>query len=119
MRVAIPVKDGQVFGHFGQAQTFLMIDLTDGKVTHEAEVSAAHTGGHHALIDFLAEQGVTHVVAGNMGQPAHEGLMAKGMEVSLGARGDAHAALEAFQAGTLVGGEPHACDCGHDHDHHH
>lgn len=120
MRVGIPVRHGHIFGHFGQAESFLLVDIEDGAVTKQVEVNASHTGGHGANVTFLAEQGVTHVIALNMGEGAQGRFARLGIPVTAGIKGDPVQAAIQLAAGTLTGSENKGGNCGHhDHGHHH
>lgn len=122
MRVAIPVEGGQIFGHFGQSKRFLLVDVADGKIAGQTEVDASQTGGHAALIPFLAERGVTHVIAGNIGEHARNKFAQLNIPVTAGIQGDPVEAVRMLAAGTLTPGENEGCGCGghgHHHDHEH
>ncbi len=128
MRVGIPVRNGHIFGHFGQANTFLLVDVEDGQVTNQIEVDASHTGGHGANVTFLKEQGITHLIVMNIGPGARGHFNEEGITVISGAKGDPVEAVLALANGTLVDDEKE-CDHGsgghhhhhhgHDHGHHH
>lgn len=122
MRIGIPVSDGQVASHLGHCQRFLIADVEDGKVIREEEVPNPGHGPGGPPPVFLANQGVTQVVA--WGMPPHaQGMFANmGVKVVLGATGDPHQVLSDFLNGTLKltteGLDAGGC-CGHDHDHGH
>jgi len=120
MRIGIPVRNGQVFGHFGQAKTFLLVDIVEGQATAQTLLDATQTGGHSANVSFLAEQGVTHVIAGGMGDGARDRFTQLGIPVFIGAQGDPVEAALALAAGKLEPGDSTGCNCGgHEHHHHH
>lgn len=100
-RIAIPVLDGQVSPHIGRSQTFLIADVTDGQVVNTAELpNPGHgPGGPPPL--FLAKLGVKRVVAWGIPEHARDMLTHLGVEVTLGARGEAKQVLEAYLNGTL------------------
>lgn len=123
MRIAIPVTDGQIPNHLGHCQTFLFVEVENGKVKAEQELpNPGHgPGGPPPL--FVASQKVDQVLA--WGMPPHaQGMFAEaGIKVQLGATGEARQAVRDFLAGTLKlstealdagGGCGHS---GHDHDH--
>lgn len=116
MRVAIPVRDGKIFEHFGQTERFLLVDVADGQIVGQKEVDATHTGGHAALIPFLAQQGATHAIVTNAGQRALDLLAEAGIATTVGIKGDPIDAVKQLIAGTLVPGENLGCGCsGHHH----
>lgn len=114
MRIAIPVKDGSIFGHFGQASTFLLIDLVDGTFRERREVSVPEGTGHGAIADFLATQGVTQVIAGGMGAGMLQRLQGSNIQVVTGASGSPDEALASFAGGTLKSAGASSCE-GHHH----
>ena len=68
-RFAIPVSNGALDPHFGHCQQFELIDVEDRVITGEDTVDAPpHQPG--LLPPWLAERGVTDVIAGGMGQRA-------------------------------------------------
>lgn len=119
MRVGIPVRNGHIFGHFGQAETFLLVDIENGEVVNQLEVDASHTGGHAANVAFLKEQEVTHVIALNIGEGALGRFAGLSIPVTAGVKGDPVEAAIQLAKGTLVAGENKPHHHHHDHDHHH
>lgn len=121
MRVGIPVRNGHIFGHFGQAQTFLLVDIENGEVANQLEVDASDTGGHAANVTFLKEQGVTHVIAMGIGDGALARFAALSIPVTVGVKGDPLEAAVQLAKGTLVsdGSYIHHHHHHHDHDHDH
>jgi len=68
-RIAIPLEDGILCSHFGHCQQFAIIDTDNTSVTGETLVTPPpHEPG--LLPGWLAEKGVTDVIAGGMGQRA-------------------------------------------------
>jgi len=68
-RIAIPLEDGILCSHFGHCQQFAIIDTDNTSVTRETLVTPPpHEPG--LLPGWLAEKGVTDVIAGGMGQRA-------------------------------------------------
>jgi len=71
MRYAIPVSGGMVSPHFGHCEHFALIDVDEDskKISNkELVVSPGHEPG--LLPEWLAEQGVSLVIAGGMGSRA-------------------------------------------------
>ena len=118
MKFAIPVADGKLFGHFGQAPSFALIETDDGtgKILARNDLEAPpHEPG--ALPAWLAELGVDLVMTGGIGPRAVTLLAQSGIKVLPGVPDEAPEALiAAHYAGTLEVG---ANDCHHDHDDHH
>ena len=71
MRYAIPVSGGMVSSHFGHCEQFALIDVdeqTKKILNKELVPSPGHQPG--LLPEWLAEQGVSLVIAGGMGSRA-------------------------------------------------
>ncbi len=68
-RIAIPLEDGILCSHFGHCQQFAIIDTDNGSIKSETLITPPpHEPG--LLPAWLAEKGVTDVIAGGMGQRA-------------------------------------------------
>lgn len=67
--IAVPLENGILCSHFGHCQQFAIIETDNNKVTSEIHVTPPpHEPG--ILPGWLAEKGVTDVIAGGMGQRA-------------------------------------------------
>ena len=101
--VAIAVDEaGQVFGGWGKAPYIAVCRVEDGIVSdwnlHFVDWGTSHDAGghgsHHArIVTFLREHEVTDAMAGHMGEPMQNTLAKLGLRVTLGAEGDAKAAV--------------------------
>jgi len=68
-KVAIPLENGRLCSHFGHCQQFAIIDTENDSISDETLVTPPpHEPG--ILPAWLAEKGVTDVIAGGMGQRA-------------------------------------------------
>ena len=68
-RIAIPLENGILCSHFGHCQQFAIIDTENKSISGESLVAPPpHEPG--LLPAWLAEKGVTDVIAGGMGQRA-------------------------------------------------
>lgn len=129
MKVAIPSKEvgGEhvVDGHFGHCQFFTLFTLNDETkaIEHEERlVPTAECGCKSNLGPQLAEDGVTVMLAGNMGQGAVDMLGRLGIQALRGYDGPVREALASWVAGEAVPASP-ICDhhgdgdgaCGHHH----
>jgi ATP-binding protein involved in chromosome partitioning len=117
MRYALPVTGGRLAAHFGHCEAFAVFDVDDSTreiVAREVVPSPGHQPGF--LPGWLAEQGVSAILAGGMG-PRAVGLFEENrIEVILGAPEDApENILERYLAGTLEAGEN---VCNHEHGDH-
>jgi len=68
-RIAIPLENGILCSHFGHCQQFAIVDTENNLISDEILVTPPpHEPG--LLPAWLAEKGVTDVIAGGMGQRA-------------------------------------------------
>ncbi len=68
-RIAIPLENGILCSHFGHCQQFAIVDAENNSISGETLVKPPpHEPG--LLPAWLAEKGVTDVIAGGMGQRA-------------------------------------------------
>lgn len=111
MRIAIPLAEGKLAMHFGHCQHFAVVDVDDERkmiVNREDIEAPPHQPG--LLPPWLAERGVTMVIAGGMGQRAHGLFAEQGVEVVVGAPAETPEKLVAdYLRGTLATGE-NVCD---------
>jgi len=86
MKFAIPLAEGKLTTHFGHCKSFALLTVNTGETTinQKTEVEAPpHKPG--LLPVWLHEQGVTHVIAGGLGQRARDLMEEKGIQVLTGA----------------------------------
>ncbi len=117
MKIAVAAMGTAVAGHFGHCENFIFFDTQDGKILSEQSVpNPGHRPGF--LPNFLADHGAQVVIAGGMGGGAVDIFNERGVQVIVGAQGDARAAVQAFLAGELVSTgsvcheHQHAGECG-------
>lgn len=68
-KIAIPLENGILCSHFGHCEQFAIIETENTQVTSELLITPPpHEPG--LLPAWLAEKGVTDVIAGGMGQRA-------------------------------------------------
>jgi len=106
MRYAIPVSGGIVAAHFGHCEQFAIIDVDEDSKTilkKEMVTSPGHEPGF--LPQWLAEEGVSVVLAGGMGSRA-QGLFAQNnIHVVVGVlESDPERAMLAYLGGALETG---------------
>lgn len=103
MKIAIPLAAGKLCMHFGHCEQFALIDVDiDGKnITGKTLVTPPpHEPG--LLPKWLAEKGVTQIIAGGMGQRAKDLFCEREIAVVTGAMGDGPEQLvKEFLTGTL------------------
>jgi predicted DNA-binding protein (UPF0251 family)/predicted Fe-Mo cluster-binding NifX family protein len=119
MKIAVPARDGLVDEHFGHCKEFLIFRVERETIVEEPSIpSLEGCGCKSGVASILARAGVTHLVAGNMGEGAVRVLGSQGIVVARGASGQAKAAAEAFAKGALadsgVGCAGHGGEAGHE-----
>jgi len=111
MRYAIPVSDGAVAMHFGHCEQFALIDVDEAKkiiIRKEIIPSPGHEPG--LLPVWLAEQGVSVIIAGGMGSRAQNLFKQNRIKVIIGVlEGDPEKAVLNYLSGTLATGD-NICD---------
>jgi len=84
LKFALPVQDGKLSEKFGHASHFAVFTVKDG-VLGPKELIPCPPHGVGGTPEWLDELGVTHVIAGTLGEKAQALLTKKGIEVSAGA----------------------------------
>jgi predicted Fe-Mo cluster-binding NifX family protein len=111
MRYAIPVSDGVVATHFGHCEQFALIDVDEARkaiVGKEIIPSPGHEPG--LLPVWLAEKGVSVIIASGMGSRAQNLFKQNRIKVIIGAlEGDPERAVLDYISGTLATGD-NICD---------
>jgi predicted Fe-Mo cluster-binding NifX family protein len=83
-KIAIPVSDGILDPHFGHCQKFAVVDVAGKQIRMITYLDAPpHQPG--LLPPWLAERGITEVIAGGMGQRAIQLFNYEGINVFVGA----------------------------------
>lgn len=83
-KIAVPVKEGVLDAHFGHCSHFALIEIDDQSILNEELVPAPpHEPG--LLPPFLANLGVTDVLAGGMGGRAIQIFNKHNVNVYVGA----------------------------------
>ena len=111
MRYAIPVSSGMVSTHFGHCEQFALIDANEGQreiLRKELVASPGHQPG--LLPQWLAEQGVSVVIASGMGLTAQRLFQQNHIKVVIGAlESDPEKAVLSYLDGNLDTGD-NICD---------
>ncbi|HBG86839.1 MAG TPA: ATPase [Marinilabiliaceae bacterium] len=82
--IAIPLESGRLCSHFGHCQQFAIIGVENNEIVDENLITPPpHEPG--LLPGWLAERGVTDVIAGGMGQRAINLFTGQNIKVSVGA----------------------------------
>jgi ATP-binding protein involved in chromosome partitioning len=114
LKFALPVENGKLSDKFGHASHFAVFTVKDGAVGPKDLVpSPPHEPG--GIPEWLDDLGVTHVIAGTLGDKAQALLTKKGIEVIAGAPLEAPETLVAqYLAKTLTTSpreHPGSCGC--------
>ncbi len=84
-RIAIPLESGILCSHFGHCEQFAIIDTENNTISSESLITPPpHEPG--LLPGWLAEKGVTDVIAGGMGQRAIDLFNLQKINVFVGAQ---------------------------------
>ncbi len=107
--IAIPLENGRLCSHFGHCQHFAVVNVENNIIVNEDLITPPpHEPG--LLPGWLAERGVTDVIAGGMGQRAVNLFTEQNIRVSVGAQAKAPRDLvNDWINNTLVTGS-NACD---------
>ena len=84
-KIAVPVNESGVLdSHFGHCKFFALLSVSDGKIISvEIVTPPPHEPG--LLPRWLAERGVTDIIAGGMGQKAIQIFNQNGVNAFVGA----------------------------------
>ena len=130
MKIAVPVKNEQIYQHFGMAAQFKVYTVQNDQIV-ETEFIQAQGRGHGMMLVLLTENGIGCVICGGIGNGAVSALDQAGIELVAGVSGLADEAVAQLLSGELQGdlraaceksqhGHHHAdgcgCGCGGDHD---
>jgi predicted Fe-Mo cluster-binding NifX family protein len=111
MRVAVPVAEGKMAAHFGHCSHFALFDVdeaTKAIVKKEVIPSPGHQPGF--LPAWLAEEGVSVVIASGIGSRAQGIFNENRIEVVVGVLGDdPEKAVLDYMKGELARGD-NICD---------
>ncbi|HQL34987.1 MAG TPA: NifB/NifX family molybdenum-iron cluster-binding protein [Bacillota bacterium] len=113
IKIAVASEKDMVTEHFGHCMNFNIFEAeNDWIVKSESILNPGHRPGF--LPNFLNDMGVNVIISGGMGGGAIDIFNEKGIEVIVGARGNAKEAAEAYLKGIL---KSTGSVC-HEHQHH-
>lgn len=106
---AVPTNNGKLCEHFGHCQQFAVIETDDQKVINIEFVNPpVHEPGTYPR--FLADKGVSTIIAGGIGVKAQDIFAENNIEVFMGINSDIPEALvEQYLDKKLVAGK-NSCD---------
>jgi ATP-binding protein involved in chromosome partitioning len=111
MRYAIPVSGDMVSEHFGHCEYFALIDV-DEERREIVRKELVHSPGHQPglLPEWLADKGVSVVIASGMGSRARSLFNQNRIDVVIGAlESDPEKAIASYLSGALATGD-NICD---------
>ncbi len=109
MKIALPIDNNMIAGHFGHASKFALVSVDGGKIGgSELLTPPPHEPG--VLPRWLKDIGATHLICGGIGARAVELLQESGVQVIAGVPVmDPSEAVEAFLAGRIRGATGPTC----------
>lgn len=100
MKIAVASKGRNITEHFGHCENFNIFYIEDKKIVKSESIpNPGHRPGF--LPNYLNDLGVGVIISGGMGSGAVDIFREKGIEVVIGARGDARDTVEKYLGGTL------------------
>ncbi len=113
IKIAVASENEMVTEHFGHCINFNIFEAEDGQIVKEESIpNPGHKPGF--LPNFLNDLGVRVIISGGMGGGAIDIFNEKGIEVIVGANGNAKEAAQAYLQGIL---KSTGSVC-HEHQHH-
>jgi predicted Fe-Mo cluster-binding NifX family protein len=118
MKIAIPVEeyrglDSAMYGHFGSASAFALVDSETMSVEALVNRDAAHVHGACSPMKALAGARPDAVIVGGIGMGALMGLREAGIKVFRAVGGTVADAVRQFKANTLAEMEENCACAGH------
>lgn len=103
MKIALPSLRNEIDAHFGHCEYFTVFTISDkNEIIAEDKIdSPAGCGCKSNIALTLAQMGVTHLLAGNMGQGAVNILGMNGIQVLRGCSGNVKDVAQRWLAGNL------------------
>lgn len=100
IKIAVASENNMVTEHFGHCINFNIFEIENNKVVSNQSIeNPGHKPGF--LPNFLNDLGVKVVISGGMGGGAIDIFNEKGIQVIVGAKGNARKAVEKYLDGTL------------------
>ena len=113
IKIAVASENEMVTEHFGHCLNFNIFEAENKKIVKSESIpNPGHRPGF--LPNFLNDMGVNAIISGGMGGGAIDIFNEKGIEVIVGASGNAKKAAEAYMYGSL---KSTGSVC-HEHQHH-
>ena len=114
MIIAVATENNMVAQHFGRCPEYTLFKLAEKSIAEEQIIqNPGHEPGF--LPGYLADKGVTCIIAGGMGPRAQSLFEDHNIETRIGVAGPVRDVVEAYLSGELNSG-PSACE--HPHGNH-
>lgn len=114
MKFAIATELNRVAQHFGRCPEYTLVECAEGKVQQmEVIPNPGHEPGF--LPRYLANHGISCIIAGGMGPRAQSLFAEQGIKTITGISGLVDDVIDAYLTGNLQPGES---SCDHPGDHH-
>ena len=118
MKIAVASEKEMVTEHFGHCADFSIFEANNNEIVKSELIpNPGHKPGF--LPNFLNDMGVNVIISGGMGGGAIEIFNEKGIEVIIGAKGSAEAAVNSYlqgdlkSTGSVCHEHQHHDECGH------
>ena len=122
MKIAIPTRNNMVDDHFGHCESYTIYTIDNNKnVTGKENMQSPQGCGCKSNIaGVLKQDGVSIMLAGNMGEGAFQMLNRFGIDVVRGCNGDTDKLVKEYLEDKIIdNGVLCAHHHNHDHDHNH
>ncbi|HAN19409.1 MAG: dinitrogenase iron-molybdenum cofactor biosynthesis protein [Bacteroidetes bacterium GWC2_33_15] len=122
MKIAIPTRNNVVDGHFGHCEFYTIYTIDNNKNITNKEImeSPQGCGCKSNIAGVLKQDGVSIMLAGNMGEGAFQMLNRFGIDVVRGCNGDTDKLVKEYLEDKIIdNGVLCAHHHNHDHDHNH
>ena len=103
MKIAIPTRNDYVEEHFGQCNTYTIVEIENQNTIKSKEILkwSDGCGCKSNIVETLKDMGVSTLLAGNMGHGALNVLLSSDMEVIRGCHGKIDQLVQNYLQGEL------------------
>ena len=105
MKIALPSRNNMIDDHFGHCEYYTVFTIDNNKkeiIKEETVTSPEGCGCKSNIAPKLAKQGVTVMLAGNMGEGAVNVLNTAGIQVIRGCSGNVKDVAQKWLNGSLI-----------------
>lgn len=120
MKIALPTQNNAVDGHFGHCEYYTIYTIENNSIVNkELMPSPQGCGCKSNIAGVLKQQGVSIMLAGNMGEGAFNMLQIQGIQVIRGCSGDTDSVIKDYLNNSLEDNGVMCSHHGHNHNHGH